>query len=902
VAQQAPKYVYDFSEGNKDLKDLLGGKGANLAEMTNLGLPVPPGFIITTEACKAYFAAGSEPPELAAEVDTHLAAMEKAIGRKLGDPSDPLLVSVRSGAKFSMPGMMETVLNIGLNDESVHGLARQAGGDIAAERFGWDSYRRLIQMFGKTVCDVPGEAFEHAIDEAKRAKGTRNDLDLDANDLQNLVEGFKKIFSEHTGRDFPQDPREQLNLAVTAVFNSWNADRAVLYRRQERIPADLGTAVNVVAMVFGNLGQTSGTGVAFTRDPSTGAKGTYGDYLSNAQGEDVVAGIRNTVPLDDLEGLDKKSFDELMGIMAKLEGHYKDLCDIEFTIERGKLWMLQTRIGKRTAAAAFVIATQLVDEGVIDLDEAMKRVSGAQLAQLMFPTFSDDGKAKPVAKGIAASPGAAVGKAVFDSHRAAEVAATGDKVILVRRETNPDDLPGMIASQGILTSRGGKTSHAAVVARGMGKTCVCGADALEVNTSAKQFTVDGQTVKEGDVISIDGTSGKIYIGEVPVQPSPVVQYFEGTLDANADPLVSAVDRLLKRADETRRLKVRTNADTPEDSARARRFGAQGIGLCRTEHMFLGDRRELVERLILASTQDDREAALAALLPLQREDFVGIFRAMSGLPVTVRLIDPPLHEFLPSLEELTAKVAVAESKGEDPGRDGVLLNAVRRMHEQNPMLGLRGVRLGLVIPGLFAMQVRAIAEAAATVKKEGGDPQPEIMVPLVGAVQELETVRSEALGVLADVARESGTEVDTLIGTMIEVPRAALTSGQIAEVAQFFSFGTNDLTQMGWGFSRDDVEGSFFSRYLDLGIFGVSPFESIDREGVGRLVRISVDEGRATRPDLKIGVCGEHGGDPESVHFFHDAGLDYVSCSPFRVPVARLEAGRASVESGGSDSR
>jgi pyruvate,orthophosphate dikinase len=676
----------------------------------------------------------------------------------------------------------------------------------------------------------------------------------------------------------------------------------VLYRRQERIPADLGTAVNVVTMVFGNLGSDSGTGVAFTRDPGTGATGVYGDYLANAQGEDVVAGIRNTIPLQDLEQLDKASFDELMDIMARLEAHYQDLCDIEFTVERGKLWMLQTRIGKRTAGAAFIIATQLVDEGMIDLNEALHRVSGAQLAQLMFPTFDLGADPEQVANGIAASPGAAVGRAVFEAHRAAEVAAGGDKVILVRRETNPDDLPGMIAAQGILTSRGGKTSHAAVVARGMGKTCVCGAESIEVDLVGRKFTVNGHTVNEGDVISIDGSSGKVYLGEVPVQPSPVVQYFEGALPADADPLVSAVHRLLAHADQTRRLSVRTNADTPEDSQRARRFGAEGIGLCRTEHMFLGDRRELVEKLILATTDEGRTAALNALLPLQRSDFEGIFTAMSGLPVTVRLIDPPLHEFLPPLEDLAVKVAVAQAKGEDPGRDADLLTAVRRMHEQNPMLGLRGVRLGLVIPGLFAMQVRAIAEAAAAVKKAGADPKPEIMVPLVGAVQELETVRHEAERVLAEVAADTGVEVHTLIGTMIEVPRAALTAGQIAEAAEFFSFGTNDLTQMAWGFSRDDVEGSFFSRYLDLGIFGVSPFESLDRDGVGRMVRIAVAEGRAARPGLKIGVCGEHGGDPDSVHFFDEAGLDYVSCSPFRVPVARLEAGRARIDTKGSDSR
>ena len=893
------KYVYDFAEGNKDLKDLLGGKGANLAEMTNLGLPVPPGFTITTEACKAYLNTGQEPDGLAGQIAAHLESLEREMGRRLGDPEDPLLVSVRSGAKFSMPGMMETVLNVGLNDRSVVGLSAQAGGN---DRFAWDSYRRLIQMFGKTVCEVPGEEFEHALDDAKRAKGTQNDLDLDADDLRGLVDAYKKIFAKHTGREFPQEPREQLDLAIRAVFESWNAERAILYRRQERIPADLGTAVNVVAMVFGNLGPDSGTGVAFTRDPGSGAQGIYGDYLANAQGEDVVAGIRNTVPLQELEKLDKKSYDELLSIMARLEGHYKDLCDIEFTIERGKLWMLQTRVGKRTAAAAFVIAGQLVDEGLIDLDEALHRVNGAQLAQLMFPRFKLDHDFEPVAKGIGASPGAAVGKVVFTSARAVELAAEGEPVILVRRETNPDDLNGMIAAKGILTSRGGKTSHAAVVARGMGKTCVSGADELDVNIPAKKFTVAGQTVNEGDVVSIDGTTGKVYLGEVPVMPSEVVQYFEGSLDPEHidNPLVRAVHRIMTHADAKRRLRVRTNADTGADAARARRFGAEGIGLCRTEHMFLGDRRELVERLILASTDEEREAALAALLPLQREDFIEIFREMDGLPVTVRLIDPPLHEFLPPLEQLAVNVAVAQERGEDVAKEEALLAAVRRMHEENPMLGLRGVRLGLVIPGLFAMQVRAIAEAAVAVTRAGGSACPEIMVPLVGAVQELETVRAEAEKVIAEVVGDSGVEV--LIGTMIEVPRAALTAGQIAEAAQFFSFGTNDLTQMGWGFSRDDVEGAFFWRYLELGIFGISPFESIDREGVGRLVRIAAEEGRAARPDLKLGVCGEHGGDPDSVHFFHEVGLDYVSCSPFRVPVARLEAGRAVVETTGSDSR
>ena len=895
------KYVYDFTEGNKDLKDLLGGKGANLAEMTNLGLPVPPGFIITTEACKVYLESGEEPAELRDEVSRHLDALEQAMGRRLGQADDPLLVSVRSGGKFSMPGMMDTVLNIGLNDESVQGLAKQAG----TERFAWDSYRRLIQMFGKTVLGVDGEHFDEAFDAAKKAKGTENDLDLDESDLRGIVDTFKGIVREHGGREFPTDPREQMDLAINAVFDSWNAPRAVLYRRQERIPSDLGTAVNVCSMVFGNLGMDSGTGVAFTRDPGSGHQGIYGDYLQNAQGEDVVAGIRNTVPLQDLEQIDKPAYDQLLGIMAKLENHYRDLCDIEFTIERNKLWMLQTRVGKRTAGAAFRIATQLVDQGLIDMDEALTRVNGDQLAQLMFPRFDDSAEKQFIGKGMNASPGAAVGKAVFDSYTAVKWSRSGENVILVRRETNPDDLDGMIAAQGILTSRGGKTSHAAVVARGMGKTCVCGAESLDVDTKKRRLTVGSTVVEEGDVISIDGTSGAVYLGEVPVVPSPVVEYFEGRLDPasdDADELVRAVHRMMSHADDRRRLGVRANSDTPEDSERARRFGAECIGLCRTEHMFLGDRRRHVERLILADNDTEREEALEALLPLQRKDFVGIFAAMDGLPVTIRLLDPPLHEFLPDITELSVRVAVAEARGEDHENELRLLQAVHRLHEQNPMLGLRGVRLGIVVPGLFAMQVRAILEAAAERKKAGGDPRVEIMIPLVDAVQELELVREEAERIAAEVCEREGITIDHLIGTMIELPRAALTAGQIAEAADFFSFGTNDLTQTTWGFSRDDVEAAFFSAYLEKGIFGVSPFESLDVDGVGELVRIGCEQGRRTRPDLKLGVCGEHGGDPDSVHFFHDVGLDYVSCSPFRVPVARLEAGRASVVSDGSDSR
>ncbi|MFD3502097.1 pyruvate, phosphate dikinase [Streptomyces sp. NPDC058676] len=899
---ESVKFVYDFTEGNKDLKDLLGGKGANLAEMTNLGLPVPPGFTITTEACKVYLDSGEEPAALRDEVSAHLDALEQRMGKKLGQADDPLLVSVRSGAKFSMPGMMDTVLNIGLSDKSVQGLAKQAGDD----RFAWDSYRRLIQMFGKTVLGVDGDLFEDALEAAKTAKKVTVDTELEAADLKKLVTRFKKIVKTEAGRDFPQDPREQMDLAIHAVFDSWNTDRAKLYRRQERIPGDLGTAVNVCSMVFGNLGPDSGTGVAFTRDPASGHQGVYGDYLQNAQGEDVVAGIRNTVPLAELETIDKKSYDQLMQIMETLENHYKDLCDIEFTIERGQLWMLQTRVGKRTAGAAFRIATQLVDQGLIDEAEALQRVTGAQLAQLMFPRFDEDTKVAKVGRGIAASPGAAVGKAVFDSYTAVKWSRSGEKVILVRRETNPDDLDGMIAAEGILTSRGGKTSHAAVVARGMGKTCVCGAEELEVDTKRRRMTVPGgHVVEEGDLISIDGSSGKVYLGEVPVVPSPVVEYFEGRMHAganDADELVEAVHRIMAFADRKRRLRVRANADNAEDALRARRFGAQGIGLCRTEHMFLGDRRELVERLILADTETEREESLKALLPLQKKDFVELFSAMDGLPVTVRLLDPPLHEFLPDITELSVRVALAESRQEPHENELRLLQAVHRLHEQNPMLGLRGVRLGLVIPGLFTMQVRAIAEAAAERKAAKGDPRAEIMIPLVGTVQELEIVREEADQVVAEVEAATGTSLKLAIGTMIELPRAALTAGQIAEAAEFFSFGTNDLTQTVWGFSRDDVEASFFTAYLEKGIFGVSPFETIDRDGVGSLVKLAAEAGRATRPDLKLGVCGEHGGDPESVHFFHEVGLDYVSCSPFRIPVARLEAGRAASQSAGSDHR
>jgi pyruvate, orthophosphate dikinase len=894
MSAHARKYVYAFTEGHKDLKDLLGGKGANLAEMTRLGLPVPPGFTITTDACRAHLASGAPPAGLAEQVEQHLAALEAATGRRLGDPADPLLVSVRSGARFSMPGMMETVLDLGLTDASVHGLAR-ASGD---ERFAWDSYRRLVQMFGKTVLGVDDEHFDAALEAAKRARGTRDDLGLDAADLRELVGAFKAVVRRRAGREFPQDPREQLDMAVRAVFESWNTPRAITYRRQERIPADLGTAVNVQVMVYGNRGPDSGSGVAFTRDPATGLPGVYGDYLPNAQGEDVVAGIRNTVPLTDLERLDPTSYRALLGHMSALERHYRDLCDIEFTVEHGRLWMLQTRVGKRTAAAAFVIAAQLVDEGLIDADEALRRVTGAQLAQLMFPRFDPAAAPKVLAVGMNASPGAATGAVVFDSATAVARAAAGERVVLVRRETNPDDLDGILAAQGVLTSRGGRTSHAAVVARGLGRTCVCGVEDLEVDPVARRLVAPGGvTVAEGEVISIDGGTGEVFLGEVPVVASPVVRYVDGELDpgsAEAGDLVRAVHRLLSHADARRRLGVRANADTGEDAARARRFGAEGIGLCRTEHMFLGARRTLVERLVLAGTDAEREAVLGELLPLQRDDFTAILRAMAGRPVTIRLLDPPLHEFLPDLVELSVRVAVARERGEAAEEDARLLAAVRRLHEQNPMLGLRGVRLGLVVPGLYGMQVRAVAQAAAALRGQGVDARPEIMVPLVGDVRELTAITEEITAVLAEESRRTGVELDPPVGTMIELPRAALTAGRIAGAAAFFSFGTNDLTQTTWGFSRDDVEGAFFTDYLDRGVFPVSPFETLDVEGVGRLVEIAVREGREVRPDLHVGVCGEHGGDPGSIAFFHRAGLDYVSCSPFRVPIARLESGRAAV--------
>ena len=896
------KYVYDFSEGDKSMKDLLGGKGANLAEMTKLGLPVPPGFTITTEACRAYLKESAVPESLATEVTRALRGVEDQMGRHLGDPADPLLVSVRSGAKFSMPGMMETVLNIGLNDESVLGLAAVSGN----ERFAWDSYRRLIQMFGKTVLDIDGDLFSDALDELKAERGVKGDTELTAEDLKGLVDTFKGIVKEQTGDDFPQDPRTQMDMGIEAVFRSWNTERARIYRRRERIPHDLGTAVNICTMVFGNMGENSGTGVCFTRDPSSGHSGVYGDYLENAQGEDVVAGIRNTLALSDLERINKPVYDELRAIMRKLETHYRDMCDIEFTVERGKLWMLQTRVGKRTAAAAFRIATQLLGEKLITRDEALGRVTGDQLTQLMFPQFDAKAEKELIARGMAASPGAAVGKIAFNNAQAIEAASEGVKTVLVRRETNPDDLPGMVAAEGVLTARGGKTSHAAVVARGMGKTCVCGAESLVIDAAAGTVTIGDLVLTADDTIAIDGQTGEIFRGEVPVTDSPVTTYLAEGLeaglaaageDAGTRELVEAVDKLLSHADKVRRLRVRANADTPLDSTRAIEFGAEGIGLCRTEHMFLGERRPLVERAILSAPEsDERQAAFDELEKLQKQDFLEMLEVMDGKSMTVRLIDPPLHEFMPALIELETKVAVGKATGTLDPADEAMLVEVRRMHEQNPMLGLRGVRLGIYLPGLFALQMRALCEAAADLVARGLNPRPEIMVPLVGSVRELQLVREEGEGIIASVAEAHGVDLSGVsIGAMIELPRAAMTAEDLAEEADFFSFGTNDLTQTVWGFSRDDVEGVFFPQYIEAGIFGVSPFESIDVHGVGTLVSEGVRRARSTKPNIKLGVCGEHGGDPLSIHFFHNVGLDYVSCSPFRVPVARLEAGRAAVE-------
>ena len=893
------KYVYDFSEGNKDMKDLLGGKGANLAEMTNMGLTVPPGFTITTEACLVFLEQGGAPAEMLDEAGEHLQRLQQAMGRELGDPNDPLLVSVRSGAKFSMPGMMDTVLNLGLNDRSVEGLATQSEGDA---RFARDAYRRFIQMFGKIVMDVPGEAFEEALDRAKEQKGSdAQDTDLDADDLSALIEEFRGIYRRHVGEDFPQDPKEQLRLAIAAVFGSWNGKRARDYRRQNKISDDLGTAVNVQAMVFGNRGDDSGTGVAFTRDPSTGEKLPYGDYLPNAQGEDVVAGIRNTLPLAQLEDLDATSYGELRGAMDTLEQHYRDMCDIEFTIEKEKLWILQVRVGKRTAFAEWVMAYDMLQEQLIDADTALLRVDANRLEELFKRRVKADG-ANAVAKGLNASPGAAIGKVVFTADEAEEWAKErGEKVILVRRETTPDDYHGMIASQGILTSAGGTNSHAAVVARGEGIPAVCGADAIKISTADRSLRVDGTTVREGEVVTIDGFTGNVYVGELPLEESVLEKARGGDADARQEKIWQAFETLMEHADERRRLKVRANADTPEQAKNARDRGAEGIGLCRTEHMFLGEERvEAVRQMIFAETEEEEQKAYDVLAPLQREDFVGIFREMDGLPVTIRLLDPPLHEFLPNQVDLAVEVALAESRGEDVEDRRRLLQKVNELHEANPMLGLRGVRLGIVKPGLYAMQVRAIFEAAAEARKAGGDPQVEVMIPLVATAPELRQMRDE-LEPVADESRGDTELSHTEWGTMVELPRAAVTAAEIAETAEFFSFGTNDLTQTAFGFSRDDI-GKFVGMYEERKLVPANPFVTIDRPGVGRLMEVAVRDGKEANPNLHLGICGEHGGDPASVIFCHEIGLDYVSCSPFRVETARLAAGQAAVGAAESASK
>ena len=896
------KRVYAFREGDASMKYVLGGKGANLAEMTKLGLPVPPGFTITCETCVEYSQGGNVFPEgLQAEIDQHVADLEGQMGKRLGDADDPLLVSVRSGAAFSMPGMMDTILNLGLNDTSVRGLIAQTGND----RFAWDSYRRFVQMFSKVVLDVEGDLFENALTTMRQARGVTSDNELSAEDLERLVAQFMEIVGSHVSADefpvlaedgrvaFPQDVQLQLRLAIEAVFKSWMNRRAIDYRRLYRIPDDLGTAVNVQTMVFGNKGDSSATGVAFTRNPADGTKEFYGDFLVNAQGEDVVAGIRNTTPIAELHDVMPEVAAELEGVFTTLENHYRDMCDIEFTIEQDRLWMLQTRVGKRTAKAALKIAVDMVNESLIEREEAVLRVDPGQLDQLLHPQFDTEATYETLAKGLNASPGAAVGEVVFTADDAVAAVAEGRKVILVRWETTPDDLHGMIAAEGILTSHGGKTSHAAVVARGMGKPCVCGAEKLKIDAGRKRAVVSGAdvTLSEGDIISIDGTTGTVVLGSVDL----------------VEPEVSGdFDTILGWADEFRTMGVRANADTPDDAALGRKFGAAGIGLCRTEHMFLGDRKSIVQDMILAQDDAARNAALAQLLDVQTEDYLGIFEAMDGLPVTVRLLDPPLHEFLDDPRELAIEIARAECAGASDAELAAkrkLLEQIDHMAEANPMLGLRGCRLGIMHPEIYAMQVRAITRAACQLKNEGKDPRPEIMIPLVALKDELKTLRDESEKVLADVTAECGTEIDIPIGTMIELPRAALMAERISKVADFFSFGTNDLTQTTFGFSRDDIESKFLPRYLERKILPRNPFETID-DGVTKLVEMGCKLGREGNPGIKLGVCGEHGGDPESVKVFYKIGLDYVSCSPYRVPLARLAAAQAVLaeKTAGSDNK
>ncbi|MEN3001466.1 MAG: pyruvate, phosphate dikinase [Armatimonadota bacterium] len=879
------KRVYLFEEGRADMRDLLGGKGANLAEMTNIGLPVPPGFTITTDVCRDYMRRGRLPDDLMEEVREKLHEVEQRVGKRFGDPSNPLLVSVRSGAKFSMPGMMDTILNLGLNDRTAQGMIRLTDNP----RFVYDAYRRFIMMFSDVVLDIPKKLFEERFSELKARLGVTQDTEVPADALQKLVEEFKQIVREH-GKEFPQDPYVQLEMAIEAVFRSWNNERAVVYREREKIPHDLGTACNVQAMVFGNMGDDSGTGVAFTRDPATGEKVLYGEFLPNAQGEDVVAGIRTPLPLDALRERMPQVYQEFLEIADRLERHYRDMMDLEFTIERGRLWMLQCRVGKRTGRAAVKIAVDMVHEGLIGRDEAVLRVSPSHLDQVLHPHLDEralaTGEYPLIAQGLGASPGAAGGRAVFDAKRAMELGKT-EPVILVRPETNPDDVGGMLAAKGILTERGGMTSHAAVVARGFGIPCVVGCEAIHVDEENALFTVEvnGETltVREGDYITIDGTTGKVYLGAVPTQEPEITD---------------EMNILLNWADQFRRLRVRANADTPQDAAKALAFGAEGIGLARTEHMFFGEERlPIMQEMILAKTAKERREALSRLLPFQREDFLGIFEVMRGLPVTIRLIDPPLHEFLPRYEDLLREVVTLELTASDSpelAEKRRLLQRVEELHEANPMLGLRGVRLSILYPEVVEMQVTAIMEAAAEAQRRGYDPHVEIMIPLVGHVNELKIVRDNLERIAKEVMAHEGVRIDYKFGTMIEIPRAALTADEIARHTQFFSFGTNDLTQTVFGFSRDDAEGKFLAYYVEQKILPENPFVTLDREGVGKLIEMAVRAGRAARRELKIGICGEHGGDPASIEFFHALGLDYVSCSPYRVPIARLAAAQAAL--------
>ncbi|MDQ2923657.1 MAG: pyruvate, phosphate dikinase [Candidatus Dormibacteraeota bacterium] len=880
---KAHKWVYQFSEGSAKMRDLLGGKGAGAAEMTRAAMPVPPGFTLTTEACREYYARGRKFPEgLWEQVLSALKSLERKAGKRFGDPHDPLLVSVRSGAKFSMPGMMDTVLNLGLNEDTTRGLTALTKN----ERFALDSRRRFIQMFGKTVKGIDGDKFEHALQQAKKVAGVKTDPELSAADLRKLIARFLDIYKKETGHDFPSDPVVQLREAIEAVFRSWNTDRAKTYRRMERIPDDLGTAVNVQMMVFGNMGKSSGTGVAFTRNPITGFKELYGDYLQNAQGEDVVAGVRDTLPIKALKRLQPKVYAEFEGYARKLEKHYRDVQDLEFTIERGKLWMLQTRSAKRTGEAAVNIAVDMVAERLITKKDAVARIEPRQLEQLLFPRVDPNAKVHPLAKGVPASPGAASGGAVFDADTAVEWGKKGKAVILVRVETNPNDVHGMVEAKGILTQTGGTASHAALVARGMGRPCVVGASSISVDVHKRMFSANGTTIKEGEEITIDGTTGEVYVGTVP------------TIEAQSLNKHRAASAILKWADKFRRLQVWANADYPRDAIKARENGAQGVGLCRTEHMFMElDRLPIVQAMILATTTAERETHLAKLLPIQRGDFEGIFKAMAGLPVIIRLIDPPLHEFLPSLEDLIRETTELKVTGKNKARLKKLekiMSRVEELHEANPMLGLRGVRLSILFPEITRMQVRAIMEAACDLRKQKVDARPEIMIPLAGTLAELHTVNQELKPVVEKVQKEKGVRVPYKFGTMIEIPRAALVAGEIAKEAEFFSFGTNDLTQTTFGYSRDDAERHFIVKYLEQKILPRNPFETIDENGVGRLMAIAVTEGRKTRPKMEIGICGEHGGDPESIHLCHKLGLNYVSCSPFRVPVARLAAAQAAI--------